>query len=276
VSQAFFKYQGTGNDFILLDGLDDLPSNDWPEVATRLCDRHTGIGGDGLILVTAGDRTAFKMVIYNPDGSQPEMCGNGLRCFARYLHDQGRLATGPFPVETGAGILSCEVLLDLQVKVDMGAPVLERHRIPMGGARSAQVVDETLTVGEESFEITAVSMGNPHAVIFVKDVAAVPLAEWGPLLEHHPLFLERANIEFVQVLGPHEARMRVWERGAGPTLACGTGACATVVAGVLSDRLEAEATIHLPGGDLAIEWGADNHLWMTGPAELVFIGTILL
>ncbi|HEY9721856.1 MAG TPA: diaminopimelate epimerase, partial [Oscillatoriaceae cyanobacterium] len=265
----FFKYQGTGNDFILLDGRAGLPERDWAEVARRWCDRHRGIGADGLLLLWPGKEAPWRMQVVNADGSVPEMCGNGLRCFARYLHDQGLAPTGAFAVETGAGVLHPEVLTDGRVRVDMGPPILERQHIPMGGPRTAQVIEEPLEAAGRRFEVTAVSMGNPHAVIFVPDVEAVPLETWGPALEHHPLFPARANIEFVQVTCKEAARMRVWERGAGPTLACGTGACAVLVAGVLTERLEPEATITLPGGDLEIAWGADNRLQMTGPAELV-------
>jgi diaminopimelate epimerase len=270
----FTKYQGTGNDFIVVDGLSGLPGLDWEAAAKRLCDRHYGIGGDGLILVMPGEAAPYKMVIYNADGSIPEMCGNGLRCFVRFLEDKGLAPSGSFPVETGAGVLKPEILADGRIRIDMGPPILERSRIPMGGPRTSQVVDEPVKVGEQTFAVTAVSMGNPHAVIFVADVDAVPLAEWGPPLETHPLFPAKANIEFVQVLSPTEARMRVWERGAGPTLACGTGACAVLVAGVQTDRLSPEAVIHLPGGSLDIEWAADNHVFMTGPAEFVFAGEV--
>ena len=182
-SLPFRKYQGTGNDFIVVDGLAGLPEADWPAVAKRLCDRHYGVGADGLILVLPGQEAAFKMTIFNADGSEPEMCGNGLRCFVRFLEDAGRAPAGPFPVETGAGVLKPELLADGQIRIDMGPPILERQRIPMGGPRTAQVVDEPVKVGEQTFAVTAVSMGNPHAVIFVPDVSAVPLAEWGPALE---------------------------------------------------------------------------------------------
>jgi diaminopimelate epimerase len=272
----FAKYQGTGNDFLMVDGLDGLPALDWGAFARRWCDRHHGVGADGVILVLKGDSAPFAMRVINADGSEPEMCGNGLRCFVRYLADRGLAPVGPFPVETGAGTLRPEVLADGQVRVDMGHPILERARIPMAGPAADQVVDEPIAVGAESFLVTAVSMGNPHAVIFVPDVAAVPLAEWGPPLETHPAFPARTNVEFTQVLDRHSARMRVWERGAGPTLACGTGACATLVAGVLTGRLDREATIHLPGGPLAIAWREDGTIFMTGAAEFVFTGEVPL
>lgn len=272
----FAKYQGTGNDFMMVDGLDGLPELDWGEFARRWCDRHYGVGADGVILVLRGRTAPFAMRVINADGSEPEMCGNGLRCFVRYLADRGLAPTGPFPVETGAGTLRPEVLAGGQVRVDMGHPILARARIPMSGPAAEQVVDEPIAVGTESFLVTAVSMGNPHAVIFVPDVDAVPLAEWGPPLESHPAFPARTNVEFTQVLDRHTARMRVWERGAGPTLACGTGACATLVAGVLTGRLDREATIHLPGGPLAIAWREDGAIVMTGAAEAVFTGELPL
>lgn len=243
-------------------------------MAARLCDRHYGVGGDGLILVLPGEAAPFRMRIFNTDGSEPEMCGNGLRCFVRYLADRGLAPEGRFEVETGAGVLRPEVLSDGRVRIDMGPPVLERQHIPMGGPRTAQVIEEPVEAAGQRFSVTAVSMGNPHAVIFMPDVEAVPLAEWGPALETHPVFPAKTNVEFCQVVSPTEAIMRVWERGAGPTLACGTGACATLVAGVLTERLSHEATIRLPGGPLEIEWAADNHIFMTGPAEAVFSGEI--
>jgi diaminopimelate epimerase len=272
----FAKYQGTGNDFLMIDGLESLPAVDWAAFARRWCDRHYGVGGDGVILVLRGATAPFAMRVINADGSEPEMCGNGLRCFVKYLADRGFAPVGVFEVETGAGTLRPEVLPDGRVRVEMGAPILERARIPMAGPAAAQVVEEPLAVGAESFLVTAVSMGNPHAVIFVPDAEAVPLGEWGPALERHPSFPARTNVEFTEVLNRHEARMRVWERGAGPTLACGTGACATLVAGVLTGRLDREATIHLPGGPLAISWPEGGPIVMTGAAEAVFEGRIPL
>ncbi|MFN3429434.1 MAG: diaminopimelate epimerase [Candidatus Sericytochromatia bacterium] len=272
----FAKYQGTGNDFLLIDGLKGLPDVDWAAFARRWCDRHYGVGGDGVILVLEGQSAPFAMRVINADGSEPEMCGNGLRCFVKYLADRGLAPMGPFDVETGAGTLRPEVLPDGRVRVEMGAPILERSRIPMAGPEAAQVVEEPIAVGAESFLVTAVSMGNPHAVIFVPDAGAVPLAEWGPALERHPSFPARTNVEFTEVLNRREARMRVWERGAGPTLACGTGACATLVAGVLTGRLDREATIHLPGGPLAIAWPEGGPIVMTGAAEAVFEGELPL
>jgi diaminopimelate epimerase len=269
---AFAKYQGTGNDFVVIDGRDGLLAVDWPRAARFLCDRHFGIGADGLLLVTRGEAAPYRMQVINADGSTPEMCGNGLRCVARFLYDRAAVGLGPFEVETGAGVLRPEVLPDLRVRIDMGKPNLRRSLIPMVGPDARQVVEEPVM----DMLVTAVSMGNPHAVIFVPNVDRVPLAELGPLMEEHPDFPQRTNVEFVEVKSPTLARMRVWERGSGITLACGTGACATLVAGVLTGRLERRATIELPGGPLAIAWDEHDHVWLTGPAEPVFFGTIPL
>jgi diaminopimelate epimerase len=273
---AFAKYQGTGNDFIVVDGRAGLPTLDWPATARFLCDRHYGVGADGLLIVTRGQAAPWRMEVINKDGSTAEMCGNGIRCVARFLHDREEVGFGPFDVETGAGTLQPEVLPSFQVRVNMGKPVLERSRIPMAGPNTAQVVEEPVGVGAGTVLVTAVSMGNPHAVIFVRDVDQVPLADWGPRLEEHPVFLEGANIEFAEVVSPKLARMRVWERGSGLTLACGTGACATLVAGVLTGRLDREATIQLPGGPLLIVWDDKDHIWLTGPADPVFEGRVRL
>ena len=273
----FAKYQGTGNDFVLIDGLDEpLPIVDWPAVANFLCDRHYGVGADGVLLLSRGAAAPFAMRVLNADGSEPQMCGNGIRCLARYLHDSGRVGQGAFEVETGAGVIRPEVLPDLQVRVDMGKPRLTRSEIPMLGPPDERVVEEPIGAGFGTVLVTAVSMGNPHAIMFVPDVDAIPLRDWGPRIERHEMFPERTNVEFVQVMGPNHANMRVWERGSGITLACGTGACATLVAGVLAGRMERDAVIHLPGGPLAIRWEEDGHVWLTGPAEPVFTGEVTL
>lgn len=273
---AFSKYQGTGNDFLVIDGRSYMPVVDWATAAPFLCDRHYGVGADGLLLVSRSDHALVKMEVVNADGSRPEMCGNGIRCVARFLHDRGEVGFGPFDVETDAGVLHPEVLPDGEVRVDMGPPVLERGRIPMAGPPHERAIEEPVGMGSGMVLVTAVSMGNPHAVIFVRDLDKVPVADWGPRLEENDLFPARANIEFAEVAGPKLARMRVWERGSGITLACGTGACATLVAGVLTGRLEREATIQLPGGPLSIRWDENDHLWLTGPAEHVFDGRVQL
>lgn len=275
-SLSFAKYQGTGNDFVVIDGREGLPSVDWAAAARRICDRHYGVGADGLLIITPGTAAPYKMLVINADGSVPEMCGNGLRCVARFLYDRGAVGFGPFEVETGAGVLRPEVLPDLQVRVDMGRPALAREQIPMEGPPMAQVVEEPVGMDGAVVLVTAVSMGNPHAIIFVRDVAKVPLADWGPRLESHPVFPARTNVEFVEIVDRGRARMRVWERGAGPTLACGTGACATLVAGVLTGRMDREGVIELPGGPLAITWDDQDHVWLTGEAAPVFEGRVAL
>jgi diaminopimelate epimerase len=269
----FTKMHGLGNDFVVLDGVSrSLP--DLAPHARRLCDRRFGIGCDQLLVVApASDPTCdFRMQIYNADGSEVEMCGNGIRCFARYVVDRGLTTQEEIRVETGAGVIVPRLAGD-RVRVDMGRPVLEGRRIPVD--LDGLVMSHPLEVAGERIPFTCVSMGNPHAVTFVKKVAAVDLALLGPAAEGHPFFPKRANIEFVQIDAPDEVTVRVWERGAGATLACGTGASAVCVAGVLEGRTEREVTVHLPGGDLAIEWSeADDHVYMTGPTAEVFTGEI--
>lgn len=276
---AFAKFQGTGNDFVILDGLNGFSALDWSAIARFLCDRHFGVGADGVLLLERGTKTAFAMRVYNADGSTSAMCGNGLRCLARYLHDRGLVPQGPFGIETGAGVIRPEVLANGQVRVDMGPPRLRRDEIPLAldtADPAGRVVDEPLGFDAGVVLMTAVSMGNPHAVIFVPDLDAVPLAVWGPRIEEDPIFIAGTNVEFVQVVDPTHARMIVWERGSGATLACGTGACATLVAGVLTGRLERDAIIHLPGGPLAVSWAPDDRLWLTGQAEPVYTGEVRL
>ena len=275
---TFYKYQGTGNDFILMDTRQSS-SDAVIALAKRLCDRHFGVGADGLILLEDSDRADTKMRIINSDGSEPQMCGNGIRCFAKYVYDLGVVKNETFTVETLAGVLVPTVILNdgevTAVTVDMGPPTLEAPEVPVTTRPSGRCVDVPITVAETSYRYTAVSMGNPHAVTFVDDVASVDLPALGPIWEVHSDFPEKINTEFVQVHSRSEATMRVWERGAAETLACGTGACATLVAGVLTDRLDREATIHLPGGDLTISWPEDTaSVWMTGPVALVYTGDI--
>ncbi len=278
----FVKMQGLGNDFIIVDCLSH-PYN-VPQLvaaAALLCDRNFGIGGDGLILVLPSRHGDFHMRIINADGSEAEMCGNGIRCFARYVYEHGLTEQTRFTVETLAGLIVPVLTLSGDhvsgIRVDMGAPRLERAQIPMVGP-DGPVVNEPLQAGDRTFFVTAVSMGNPHAVIFVEgDVQAFPVEQYGPLIERHAVFPKKTNVEFVQVESPVHLRMRVWERGAGTTLACGTGACATLVAAVLTGRADRTATVTLPGGPLEIAWDdADSHVYMTGPAVEVFAGTIEL
>ena len=277
----FTKMHGLGNDYIFVNGLSErLPRVSLPRLARALSDRHFGIGADGLILVLPSRSAQFRMQVFNADGSEAEMCGNGIRMFARYVYEHGLTRDRELAVETLAGVIRPRLMVRggrvASVRVDMGEPRLERSEIPMRG-KPGRVIGEALRVDGERYEVTAVSMGNPHCVIFVKEVAEFPVARVGPAIERHRAFPRRTNVEFVQVLGRSALRMRVWERGAGETLACGTGACATLVAAVLNGKADRKATVHLPGGDLKIEWRAsDNRVYMTGPAEEVFSGEIAL
>jgi diaminopimelate epimerase len=277
----FTKMHGLGNDYIFVNGMSErLPRVSLPRLARALSDRHFGIGADGLILVLPSRSAQFRMQVFNADGSEAEMCGNGIRMFARYVYEHGLTRDRELAVETLAGVIRPRLMVRggrvASVRVDMGEPRLERSEIPMRG-KPGRVIGEALRVDGERYEVTAVSMGNPHCVIFVKEVAEFPVARVGPAIERHRAFPRRTNVEFVQVLGRSALRMRVWERGAGETLACGTGACATLVAAVLNGKADRKATVHLPGGDLKIEWRAsDNRVYMTGPAEEVFSGEIAL
>lgn len=276
---------GLGNDYVFLDclrpggadpaGAAGIPA-DPAALSRELSDRHLGVGGDGLILILPSDRADFRMRIFNADGSEGEMCGNGLRCFAKYVSEEGYARATGFTVETGAGILRPEVMVVqgrvVEVRVDMGEPRLQREEIPMAGSPGERVVEQPLRLDGLELRVTAVSMGNPHCLIFVDDLREVDLLRLGPLVENHPVFPRRTNVEFLQVHGRDELSLRVWERGSGATMACGTGACAAVVAGVLTGRTAREATVHLPGGDLKIEWAGDNRVYMTGPAVTVFRG----
>lgn len=277
---AFSKYQGLGNDFILVDNrASDTPIVE-PETAITWCDRHFGIGADGVIFVLPGTNdNDYTMRIFNSDGSEPEMCGNGIRCMAKFIaalegkHDRAV----SYNITTLAGTIVPRVLADGQVEVDMGEPHLSAANIPTTlAAADEQVIDRAIEVDGKTWMVTCVSMGNPHCITFVTDAEAIPLATLGPKFEHHVVFPQRTNTEFIQVVRPDYLKMRVWERGAGITLACGTGACATVVAGVLTNNCDRHCTIELPGGCLQIDWSqTDNHVYMTGPAELVFTGTVV-
>lgn len=275
----FTKYHGLGNDFILIDNRSSSEPCLTPEQAVKLCDRHFGIGGDGVIFTLPGqDGTDYTMRIYNSDGSEPEMCGNGIRCLARFIADlEGKSTqTVEYRIHTLAGVMAPQVQPDGQVRVDMGLPRLLASEIPTTLAPGDQkVINQPLEVAGQSWDVTCVSMGNPHCITFVEDVAAIPLETIGPKFEHHSVFPQRTNTEFIQVVRRDYLKMRVWERGAGATLACGTGACASLVAGVLTGRCDRKATIELPGGPLEIEWSeVDQRLYMTGPAEKVFTGTV--
>ncbi|KAL8036103.1 hypothetical protein ABFX02_12G138100 [Erythranthe guttata] len=283
----FVKYHGLGNDFILVDNRDSEEPKITPEQAVKLCDRNFGIGADGVIFALPGiNGTDFTMRIFNSDGSEPEMCGNGVRCFARYIAELENLhGKKSFTVHTGAGLIVPELQDNGKVRVDMGEPILKASDVPtkLAPNKDQSAVKAKLEVDGSIWNATCVSMGNPHCVIFSSEscedlqVDELNLSEIGPKFEHHLMFPARTNTEFVQVFSPSHLKMRVWERGAGATLACGTGACAVVVAAVLEGRAERICTVDLPGGPLDIEWReADNHVYMTGPAELVFHGSVFL
>ena len=232
----FTKWQGCGNDFVIVDFLDREPV-DFAALAVRMCDRHFGVGADGLMIVCPSETADIRMREFNPDGTEPEMCGNGIRCFARCLYDCGRIRREQFTIETIAGTMVPRILTEsgevTAVEVDMGEPVLAGDAIPVRGFGMEPVIAQSITVEDRTYAMTCVSMGNPHCVIFVDDAEGFPLAELGPKFENHPAFPRRINTEFVHVRDRKHARMRVWERGAGITLACGTGTCATLAAGVL-------------------------------------------
>ncbi|TYO97359.1 diaminopimelate epimerase [Desulfallas thermosapovorans] len=276
----FAKVHGLGNDFVLVNLNEEKSlSVDLAGLAEKVCHRNFGVGADGLVLIGPGKEADLAMQIINSDGSVAEMCGNAIRCVAKYAYEHKLVDKTKMTVETGAGIMVPELIIEngkvIAVRVDMGMPGLEREQIPMTGP-AGRVINEPLAAGDHVFHITTVSMGNPHCVIFVPDVAAVPLENWGRLVETHPVFPRKTNVEFVQVLNDKEVRMRVWERGAGPTMACGTGACATAVASVLNGHTGKNVKVHLYAGALDIEWAEDNHLYMTGPAEEVFTGDYLI
>jgi len=277
----FVKMHGIGNDFVVVEDLSksvDLST----EAVAWFCHRHYGIGADGLILIrpATAEEADYRMLYHNADGTIAEMCGNGIRCMAKFLVDRELLApsTDLIRIQTLAGIKPVTVTRSpdgrmSQAQVDMGIPVLDPADIPID-LPNDRVLEHPIEIDEGIFTVTAVSMGNPHAVIWVDDVDEAPVTTVGPVIEAHPVFPARTNVEFAQLAGDEHIRLRVWERGVGETLACGTGACATVVAATLSDRIDRQATIELPGGELFVRWAHDEHVHMTGPAVEVFAGTI--
>ncbi len=286
----FTKMHGCGNDYIYVDGgKEQIPETDKPELVKKLSDRHFGIGGDGMIFIHPSREADFEMEMYNMDGTRAEMCGNGIRCVAKFVYDKG------LTDKTRVRIVSCGKVKELElhvegdqvssVKVNMGQPVLKAEEIPVRADdtlvndnavyENGTVISSPINVGGESYKMTCVSMGNPHAVVFVDDVASMELEKIGPLFENHVRFPNRVNTEFVKVLDRENIEMRVWERGTGETLACGTGACASVVACVLNGLTAEQVTVKLLGGNLQIKWDRENNLvYMTGPAATVFEGEI--
>ena len=272
--QKFEKWQGCGNDFILIDRVTN--EIDEPDKIKFMCDRHFGIGADGVIYVQSSLKAATRMRIFNADGSEAEMCGNGLRCFAKYLLSGDKFfSDDELTVETGAGILTVTMKRN-RITVDMGEPIFAADQIPVDGFGAQKLIGEPIKVDGVNYKMTCVSMGNPHCVIFVKDIAKVDLEKIGPKFETHKIFPRKTNTEFVQVVGKNRLRMRVWERGSGITLACGTGACATAIAANLNGLADKKSTVILDGGELEIEWCDNNHILMTGAAEKVFAGEINL
>lgn len=277
----FTKMHGIGNDFIVVDSTQKaFPEEKLAEISAKLNHRKFGVGGDGLILVLPSKIADFRMRMFNPDGSEAEMCGNGIRCFAKYVYDHNLHKDTQLKVETGDGVKVLRLNLRSgivdTVKVDMGVPRLLRSEIPMRGDDNGRVIGESLKAEGQKFEITAVSMGNPHVVIFEDNLDTLPLARFGPAIETHKSFPKRTNVHFVKVHASSEITMKTWERGAGETLACGTGACATVVACILNNKTGRNVLAHLPGGDLRIEWLGDNRVVMTGSATEVFTGELEL
>jgi diaminopimelate epimerase len=296
----FTKMHGIGNDYVYVNGFEETVA-DPVAVAKKVSDRHTGIGGDGLILVLPSEKADVRMRMFNADGSESEMCGNGVRCVAKLAYDKGLTKNNPMRVETGRGVLTLKLQVGsdgkvAQVEVNMGEPILELPKIPVDVEQvSRQGAPHVYSMGlsdhnapdadarpearrglaqrPQLVEATFVSMGNPHAVIFVDDVKSVPLARLGPLVEHHKAFPRRINAHWVQVHSPSDVTMVTWERGSGITQACGTGACAVAVAGALTGRTGRSVLAHLPGGDLRLEWReSDKSVYMTGPATEVFTG----
>ena len=278
-SIKFTKMQGLGNDYIYVDCISQN-IDDPLALSAQVSDRHFGIGGDGLICISASDNADFRMDIYNADGSQAEMCGNGIRCVGKYVYDKGLTKKTELVVETLAGLRYLNLHIDqnsvVSVTVDMGKPELDPQKIPVT-LQKPICVNEPITVGSSLWNVTCVSMGNPHAVVFVADLEKVDIPAIGPLFENHSMFPNRINTEFVSIQDRNNISMKVWERGSGETLACGTGACAATVASVLNGLTDRDIQVSLRGGTLKIKWDAENdHVYMTGPAVSVFEGVLTI
>ncbi|MCK0472718.1 diaminopimelate epimerase [Halalkalibacter sp. APA_J-10(15)] len=275
----FTKMHGLGNSYVYVDVFkQSLNEEELPKLAIEVADKNKGIGSDGLILVAPSEQAPVKMRVFNNDGSEAKNCGNGLRCVAKFAYENDYVTEETFTIETLAGLVEAEVHVEAgrvtNVTINMGKPILHRERIPMLGGPSEQVVDEPFSVGVETVAVTAVSMGNPHAVMYVDDIDRAPVSTIGPLMEKDERFPDWVNVEFVEVVSAHELHFRVWERGSGITQACGTGACAAVVASVLNGHCQKgeEVVVHLLGGDLRITWTEDGDVLMTGGAEVICEG----
>jgi diaminopimelate epimerase len=272
----FTKMQGAGNDYVYIDCFRDPVPHDVAGLSRIISDRHFGVGSDGLILICPSEKADARMRMFNADGSEAEMCGNGIRCVAKYLYDHGIVRKPTLAVETGRGVLALDLEIQgglvRQVRVDMGEPILAAVRIPTSLPGNPPI-DVPLSAAGRTLKVTCVSMGNPHCITFVDSAADELVLGIGPQMERHEAFPRRTNVEFVRVNGPEDVTVRVWERGSGETLACGTGACAVAVAGTLTGRTRRRLTAHLPGGDLRLFWSeTDNHVYLTGPAVEVFTG----
>ena len=273
----FIKLQATGNDFVLIDGR-SMKQLDWSALAKAMCHRHYGVGADGILLILPSKKADFYMRMFNPDGSEAEACGNGLRCAARYAKDNGLAKGLEIKIETSVGMKTAQIEDSKSIQVAMGKPELKPSSVPVivnrkGIPEASLVIDYPLTIGKMKLKITCVSMGNPHAVCFLKQpVADFPLAEVGPKVEHHPMFPNRVNFEIVNVISRKKLKARVWERGVEETLSCGTGACAIAVASRLKKLTDNPVYIMLPGGTLTIDWDGKREVFLSGPAEVVFEG----
>lgn len=279
----FTKMHGCGNDYIYVNGFSQhIDADNKPEIVRRLSDRHFGIGGDGVIFINPGKKAAFEMEMYNADGTRAQMCGNGIRCVAKYVYDYGLTDKTSIAIESFGAVKYLDLTLGADgmvstVRVNMGAPVLRASEVPVL-SDNEQVVDEEITVNGQAYRMTCVSMGNPHAVVFVDDIddmAKFEIEKIGPYFENHKRFPERTNTEFVKVIDKNTVQMRVWERGTGETLACGTGCCATTAACVLNGRTNTKVNVKVPGGEILCEWDREeNIVYMTGPAVTVFEGSV--
>lgn len=274
----FTKMHGCGNDYVYVNCFEETIENP-NETAKFVSDRHFGIGSDGMICIHPSDKADFRMAMYNSDGTEGAMCGNGVRCIAKYVYDYGLTDKTTITIETKGGIKELDLTVEdgkvTWVNVDMEAPVLEADKIPVIYDEEKKVIDKPVIVDGREYRITCVSMGNPHGVVFVDSVDDLDIEKLGPMFEHHPMFPDRVNTEFIQVVDDHTIRMRVWERGAGETLACGTGACASAYASYLNQKTGNKVLVHLLGGDLQIEYDEEKHtIFMKGPATKVFDGEI--
>ena len=271
----FIKMEGIGNDFIVTNEIPPDNETRYSVFASQVCDRRRGVGGDGLIFILPSERADFRMRIFNSDGSEAEMCGNGIRCCAKYIEMMNMSKSSELAIETMAGIIGTETLPDEMVRVDMGPPHLVPDEVPVL-FEGAKMVNQPVDVHDRTFLVTAVSMGNPHAVIYTDTLSDDLVHGWGPLLETHSMFPRKTNVEFIKILSDEEIQMRVWERGCGETEACGTGACAAVVSGIVNGLHGKKVTVHLPGGDLFIEWGGEDNepVLMTGAARKTFVGEV--